>query len=258
MRYAPVSALLAALVPASGFAQELSASAGGSYSSGRYGGTERVEVATTYVGLSGTHSGWRVDATVPYLFIRSGGNAVDAGGIILPGEGGSSASGLGDATLRVSGPLATDAPFNIALGAQVKLPTGGREVSTGKLDAAADIELSREVGALTPFVAVGYRTYGDSSELELTNGWSLSAGSSLAVGSTGLILSYEWSESAVGGPASQEVLAVAAGALNRRVGWTIFGSKGLSSGAADFMLGAGVTRSFGRGPAARPRRTPRL
>ena len=257
MRYAAVCAALAALTPAALLAQEISASVGGSYSSGRYGGVDRVEVGSTYVGLSGTQLGWRLDGTLPYLLIRTGGTAVDAGGIILPAEA-SSASGFGDATLRLSGPVSLSTPFEVAIGAQVKLPTGSREVSTGQLDAAADIELSRDVGALTPFVAVSYRTYGDSSELELTDGWSVSAGSSFAFGSTGVILSYDWSESAVGGPASQELFAVAAGALNSRIGWTLFGSKGLNSGAADYMLGAGISRTFGRGAANRPRRTPRL
>jgi hypothetical protein len=80
----------------------------------------------------------------------------------------------------------------------------------------------------------------------------------LSVGTTALILSYDWAQSAVGGPASQELFAVTAGRLTPRLGWTLYGSKGLNSGAADFLLGAGVTRSFGPAPVNAPRRTPRL
>jgi hypothetical protein len=253
-----IAGLLAMFAPAAASAQAISVGAGGSYSSGRYGGTDRVEVASTYVSVGATRADWRLDATFPYLFVRTGGSAVDAGGIVLPGEGRRSASGLGDATLRLSGPLPLEAPVTVTVGAQVKLPTGSREVSTGQVDASADVEISREMGRLTPFASAAYRAYGDSIDLELENGWTLSAGSSLSVGTTALILSYDWSQSAVGGPASQELFAVAAGRLTPRLGWTLYGSKGLSSGAADFLLGAGVTRSFGPAPVDTPRRTPRL
>ena len=231
-------AILAVATPATGFAQQVDISVGGSYSSGHYGAPDRTELATTYVNLGISHSGWRLDTTLPYLWLRSGGAPVDIGGIPLPG--GQRTKGLGDLTLRASRSLTSLAPFEVTLGGQVKVPTGNANLSTGKFDGRLDAELARAVGALSPFVAVGYNTYGDSRLLELQDGWSLSAGSSATFGSTILIGSYDWSQSSVGGPASHELSAVAAGQLAPGWGWTAFGSKGLSSGAADFLFGGGL------------------
>jgi len=235
--------IVALATPATVAAQQVDVSVGGSYSSGRYGGPDRTELGTGYVGVGTSHNGWRVDATLPYLTLRSGGEAVDIGGITLPG--GQRTSGLGDLTLRASRSLSSVAPFGLTLGAQVKVPTGDETLSTGKVDGRFDAELSRDIGRLSPFILAGYNTYGDSAFLELEDGWSFSAGTGATLGSTALIASYDWSQSSVGGPASHELSTVAAGPLAPGWTWTAFGSKGLSSGAPDFLFGAGITRSFG-------------
>lgn len=256
MRQRLCFAILAVATPAAGFAQQIDISVGASYSSGHYGATDRTELATTYVNLGVSRAGWRLDTTLPYLSLRSGGAPVDIGGITLPG--GQRTKGLGDLTIRASRSLTSLAPFEVTFGGQVKIPTGNANLSTGKFDGRLGVELARDLGALSPFVAVGYNTYGDSRRLELQDGWSLSAGSSATLGSTALIGSYDWSQSSVGGPTSHELSAVAAGQLAPGWGWTAFGSKGLSSGAADFLFGAGITRTFGgteRGPVRRPRRS---
>lgn len=236
-------AMVAFAAPTAVAAQEIDVSVGGSYSSGHYGAPDRTELSTVSVGLGASRNGWRVDASVPYLSLRSGASAVDIGGMILPG--GQRASGFGDLTLRGARTLTSLAPFGLALGAQVKVPTGGSSLSTGKFDGRFDLELSREIGRVSPYVAVGFNTYGDSALLELEDGWSLSAGTLATVGNAALIASYDWSQSSVGGPASHELSAVAAGKLAPGWGWTAYGSKGLSPGAADFLLGTGITRTFG-------------
>lgn len=226
-------------------AQDISASAGGSYSTGRYGGDTRIDVAIAYIGLTGTFSDWRLDATLPYLSISSGSGPVDIGGLVLPGDA-QKTRGIGDATLSVIAPPVKFRFIDVGFSGQVKLPTGKSGLTTGKVDASADVEFSRDVGAFSPFVSVGYRTYGDSSQFRLFDGWAASAGSSFTKGRTTLIASYDWSQSAVGDTDSRELLAVAAGPITRSLGWSVYGSKGLNSGAADFLFGAGLTKSFGK------------
>lgn len=249
MRYRFVLALPVLFAASLANAQELSATAGGSYSSGRYGGDTRVEVEIAYIGLTGTLSGWRLDATVPHLTVSSGSGPVDIGGLVLPGDA-QKISGIGDATLSLTAPSANLRFVNVGLSGQVKLPTGISGLSTGKVDASADAEFSRDIGAFSPFVSVGYRTYGDSSQFRLLDGWAASAGSSFTRGRTTLVASYDWSQSAVGDTDSRELFAVAAGPITRSLGWSVYASKGLSSGAADFLFGAGLTRSFGKSQVA--------
>lgn len=258
MHYRLILLSLLWTMPSSVAAREVGVSVGASYSTGKYGGTDPIRIGSTYLGLNTSVSSWRVDATLPYLIIGTGGVAVDAGGLILPGEGRQKISGFGDLTLRASGPVTfgNNMPFDLRIALQSKVPTGEAGLSTGKLDGGIDVEVSTSIGPASPFLTAGYRTYGDSEDLELEDGWVLSAGSTLTLGKTTLIGSYDWAQSAVGGPASHELFGVAAGELSSNWGWAIFGSKGLSSGAADFSLGLGITRSFGKDLAktVRPRR----
>jgi hypothetical protein len=243
MRHGVCIAIIAVATPAAAAAQEVDVSLGGSYSSGKYGGEDSTELGSAYLNLGTTFSRWRIDTTMPYLSLRSGGAPVDVGGLPLPG--GVRASGFGDLTVRASRATRALAHFDIMVGAQVKVPTGEAGLSTGKLDASFDLELARPFGAVAPFVGVAYHSYGDSELIELQDGWSVSAGSSATLGNIALIGSYDWAESSVGGSAAHELSAIVVGPIARGWGWSFFGSKGLSSGAADFLFGAGITRSFG-------------
>ena len=249
MRYRSLFLLVLWAMPASVAAREVGISYGFTYSTGEYGGIDPIKIGSTYLGLNTTVGDWRLDATFPYLAIDSGGVAIDAGGLVLPGEGGRKTNGFGDLTLRASRPILNgeNMPFDIRLAIQSKIPIGQAGLSTGQFDGGADVEVSKSVGLVSPFVSAGYRTYGDSNNLELEDGWVLSAGSTFTLGKITLIGSYDWAQSAMDGPASQELFGIAAGELSPNWGWTAFGSKGVSSGAADFMLGFGITRTFGKG-----------
>jgi hypothetical protein len=131
----------------------------------------------------------------------------------------------------------------------VKLPTGAASVSTRKADFALDLEASRDVGRFSPTLAIGYRFLGDPDFLPLEDGWSLSAGTGVTLGKVFVAASYERSEAALGGPDPQEAFLLAAGPIAHGWSWNLFASKGLSAGAADYGLGAGIARSFGRKPA---------
>jgi hypothetical protein len=240
-------------------AQEIGLGVGASHFSGRFGGTERTQVDSVYLSANATSHGWRLDLTLPYLRV-SGSGTIDIGGILVPIEGSGRSEGVGDLSVRVSRslPRLPGLPLDISLAAQVKAPSGASAVSTQKADAGLEVELGREVGPLSPSLTVGYRMLGDLDYFPLRDGWSLSAGTGLSLGKVYLLASYEWSETAVTGtPNPQEVLLLAAGPLSRGWTWNLLATKGFSSGAADFGVGAGITRTFGRKP-GRPVAPPRL
>jgi hypothetical protein len=230
-------------------AQQVGVGTGVSHLSGRFGGTERSQIQSVYVSLNAVHGDWRADATLPYLRI-AGVGGIDVGGIIVPIEGLGPSEGIGDLTLRVTRSLGQDLnlPVGLSLAGQVKLPTGKSNVSTGKADF---LPRSRVVAGRRPFLAHPHGRLPlpwRSGFLQLNDGWSLSAGSGVAIGKVFLAASYEWSESVVGGPNPQEAFLLAAGPITPGWSWNLFASKGLNSGAADYGIGAGFSRSFGRKP----------
>jgi hypothetical protein len=241
--------------PGAANAQDIGVGAGASHFSGRFGGTERSEIDSVYVLANVVLGGWRTDLTLPYLRV-TGAGTINVGGIIVPIEGAGPVEGVGDLTIRVtrSLPESLDLPLRLSLAGQVKLPTGAASVSTGKTDFAFDLEASRDVGRLSPSITVGYRVFGDLEFVPLKDGWSLSAGAGLTLGKLFFNASYDWSEAVAGGPDSQEAFLLAAGPIARGWSWNLFASKGLSAGAADYGLGAGITLGFGRKLAPVPTR----
>lgn len=237
---------VAVLVPEAAAAYGLNATTATSLSSGRYGGTSSTHMSVSALGVSTSVDHWQIDVTLPYVVVDSADASVAVGGLVLQQRANrrKRTAGYSDMTLQVQRSLGGSLPFDMSLRGQLKLPTGARSFSTGKVDMSAGFEVSRTMGALTPFASADYRVYGDSKALPMTNGWSLGAGATLIKGWSIFIASYQRSRSAFGGPDSQELSAVA----SRRIahGWsaTLYGSKGLSEAAPNLMVGMSLTRSF--------------
>ena len=249
--FIPVMLLLSASGMAS--AAQLSISSAASHSSGRYGADKPTTVTSSSLGATGSLDEWEVSATLPYLSVGLGGAELTVGGVVIQPDGGRGrVSGLGDVFVTVGRtlPLGDEFPADVAIEGQVKLPTGARRLSTGKVDGGLDVELSRQFGSVSPFLSAGYRFYGDNAELELENGWAFSAGATITHGGLTFIGSYDWSSSPIGLASAEEMFAVASGPLARDWNWTLFGSNGLSEGSADLMFGIGISRTFGSAPPA--------
>jgi hypothetical protein len=241
------------LVPAPGaaLAAQISISSAASHSSGRYGAEKSTTVTSSSLGATASLDEWEVSATLPYLSVGLGGAELTVGGVVIQPDGRRDRiSGFGDAYLTIgrSLPLGDDFPVEVAVQAQLKLPTGARHLSTGRVDGGVDVELSRQFGPVSPFVSAGYRFYGDSAELELENGWALSAGATITHAGLTFIGSYDWTSSPIGLPVARELFGVVSGPLARNWNWTMFGSTGLSEGAAELMFGIGLSRTFGSAP----------
>lgn len=243
--------LLLLIMPGQALAADLSVTTSASYSAGKYGGTERTQATVANLGASATSGEWTLSAALPYVNIDAGSSEVTVGGIVVRPEGaGSKIRGVGDVTLSAGRSLAFEwLPVDVTVQGQVKLPTGAKALSTGKLDGGLDIELAKSFGSVSPFLSAGYRIYGDSQDLELENGWLLSAGATLTLGKVTFIGSYDWSQSPIGLTSAKEIFAVASGPVGDQWSWTVYGSKGLNEGAADRMFGFGITRRF-RSPKA--------
>jgi hypothetical protein len=242
--------ILIASCPATAGAANYSVSTTGSLSSGRYGNTDETRVASSSIGVRTQIKDWELGVTLPYLTIDSGASgALSLNGAII-GRGDARRgrqSGYGDVTFRVSRalPLGDSFPVQARLTAHAKLPTGARSLSTGKLDSGVGVELTRTFGNVTPFVSANYRSYGDTRLVRLRDGWATSAGVMTNVGRVTVIASHESSQALVGGAGSRELFAAATGPLAPGWAWTLFGSKGYSTGAPNIMVGTSITRSFG-------------
>jgi len=237
--------LLALALPPPAFSQNFSITAGELYAVGRYGGTDTTKAAISFVNVQANYSTWQLTGTLPYLSAKSDGQLREVGGILLPRRGGA-VRGFGDVLLNLERPLplGQNLPVEVSVSGRIKLPTGANGISTGRLDYGLDVELSKPIGEVTPFVKAGYRWYGDRADLDLRNGWEGSAGLRAALGKTALVVSYDWSESAYGGPTSKAAYGLISAPLSDHWRWIAFGSKGLSAGAPDTLVGLGVTHSF--------------
>ena len=232
-------------------AAQLSISSAASRSSGRYGADQPTTVTSSSLGATASLDEWEVSATLPYVSVGVGGAELTVGGVVIQPDGRRDrVSGFGDAFVTVGRtlPMGDGFPVEVAIQGQLKLPTGAPQLSTGKVDWGLDVELSSQFGSVSPFLSAGYRFYGDSAELDLENGWAISAGASITHGSLTFIGSYDWASSPIGLPAAEELFGVFSGPLARNWNWTMFGSTGLSEGAADLMFGIGLSRTFGSAP----------
>lgn len=226
----------------------VSFTAGADYSVGDYGGPANTKILVVPFSLRAKTGPLRISATLPYLRIDGPGNIVgggDGGPIVIdpndptPRE---VREGLGDLSLAATYSLPSEAlgGFEVDLGARVKLPTSSerKRLGTGKTDFAVSVDVARPVGAITPFVNVGYRMPGDPDGVELKNTFTTSVGATVSAGSTTLIASYDYSEaSSALAKDSHSLFGGLSVPVSERFSLIGYGTGGLSEGAADYGVG---------------------
>lgn len=221
---------------------------GGDFSTGSYGSDTKTDILVVPASVRYRKGNLRLTATVPWLQI-TGSSAVVAdgnGGVVIdPDAPRTSRSGIGDMSVGAAYSV-PEAKLGVGIefGAKIKLPTGSRAkaLGTGKVDFALSTELSKTFGDFTPFVGVGYRIPGRPQGADLRNTWSLSAGTSLAVGKSILIASYDYREAS--SPLvsdSHELFGAFSTPLSSRLTLTLYGSGGLSQGAAAYGVGSSLS-----------------
>jgi hypothetical protein len=224
------------------------ASVGADFSSGSYGGDTKTDILVVPASVRYRTGNWRVSATLPWLHI-TGSSAVvadgDGGFIIDPDAPRTSRNGIGDMSVGAAYTIPESTlGIGIELGGRIKLPTGSRAraLGTGKVDYAVSAEVSKSVGQFTPFISVGYRIPGQPRGTDLRNSWSTSVGTSVLLGKTVLIGSYDYRQaSSALATDSHELFGAVSRPVSQRLTLTVYGSAGLTQGAADYGVGTSLS-----------------
>lgn len=224
---------------------QVSFTTGVDYSQGDYGTGVDTKILVVPASARLKMGNLRFNATIPYINI-DGANVVggDSGPIVVdPNAPRLKRDGLGDLTVGANYAFPEEQlGFGLDLGARVKLPTADAGLGTGKTDLRFSAEVSKTVGAVTPFISGGYRILGDPDGIELDNAFYGSAGFSVASGSSVFLASYDYRQAANRlTPDSQELFGAFSTPVSKRLNLSLYGSAGLSDGAPDFGLGAMVT-----------------
>jgi hypothetical protein len=229
-------------------APSLSITTGLDFSSGDYGASEETQMTVAPIGARLKMGDWRLSATLPYLMIDGATAIVGGGGgpiIIDPDAPAEKRDGLGDLMLGAafSALKEESAGFNLDIGAGIKLPTASEEdaLGTGETDYSFSADFSKTFGNLIPFVTVGYRMPGDPATIDLNNTLSASIGTSVTIGESVAILSYDYREPTSDlVDESQEIFGAFSAPLGD-INWTLYGSAGLTEGSPDFATGLMLT-----------------
>jgi len=229
----------------------LTATTGIDYSQGDYGTGVNTDILIVPFSLRYKTGDLRLTATLPWLRI-DGSSAIvgdgNGGVVIDPNAPRTVRSGVGDLNLGAAWAIPEDRlGFGLEINGRVKLPTAkaSRGLGTGKADFAVGAELSKTLGAVTPFVSAGYRMPGSPAGIALHNAWYGSAGASLALGKSVLIASYDYRQSTSNlSRDSEELFGAFSTPVSHRLNFTLYGSAGLTKGAPDFGVGSMVGLKF--------------
>lgn len=229
-------------------------SLGTSIAAGNFGSGQGSQLWSTALGVRYAVGTLRLTASIPYLRIRSRGlifSGIDSTPVIVaarPGGPRMTNSGLGDATFGAAYTLPTgEGRPEIELSGRVKFPTATRssQLSTGKTDFSAGLQVTQSVGRLAPFASVTYRIFGDPAGINLRNGFAASAGTSFALGGRAVgLISYHYARTASALVRdSHELFAGASTKLGHApLRATAYATAGLSRGAA--ARSGGLSLSF--------------
>lgn len=222
---------------------EFSVATGFDYSAGHYGSASDTTVWNIPVDLKAQMGRLRLQATLPYTFIKGPGQVV--GGVIVSAPGGqvTARSGIGDLNLSAAYLVARESGLlpSIELGGSVKAPTAKATIGTGKTDYSATASFYK---SLTPqvllFGTIGYSWLGSPAAYRLQNGLLASGGLNFRPAENqnyGVSVAYR--EPIVAGLKGQAVVSpYMTYRLSRRFGITLYGVGGLND--ASPRIGGGL------------------
>ena len=241
------------------YAGTLEVSAGGDWSTGRYGGDTNTDLLYLPFSLRyrweefPTPYVWdELELAVTAAYVRLDGPAVliDGTPAASPLLESQVRDGLGDVlvrtTYRIFAPREWSLPA-LELGARVKVPTADRSkgLGTGELDTTVFVGLADRFGDLSVFGTVGYRFAGDPPGVDLRDTLETTLGTSLRLADRyGVGLSYDWRDARFRGARDAHELVPFAWLQVRRA-WRItpYAVVGLSEGSPDVGVGLQVTVS---------------
>lgn len=243
------------LVSYSAAASSWKFSSGFDYSSGSYGDAQDTEIVYFPTSVKYTSDLWSAKVTVPYVKVTGPNNVVGGldGPIILARESldsqAESESGVGDVVIALDWMLDTPwqgAPWIDLIG-KVKVPTADEDkgLGTGAADTQVQMELTYVVGQFTPFISLGKKWRGDTSDTKLSNQLYGSLGSDIRLNtaaSLGVIYDYREPSSAGGAPRS-EILLYSNWKFSPSFSVNIYAIKGFSDASPDMGVGSQLSWS---------------
>jgi hypothetical protein len=219
------------------------------FEEGALGAGQKVEQLSVPLGVRVSAGRLRATAQLPYTRVTAPGNVVVPSGplglpiLIDPSKPAevSSREGVGDLRLGLSYQLPIDG-IAATVRSGVKLPTASVAdgLGTGGTDYALGADLSKTLGAITPFAGVSYTIAGDPANFELRNFVSGQAGAALRLGAAASAhLGYSYAQSASGeAPDEQRLFGGVNTAVGNGIALGVYGSAGLQGTA---NLGAGLS-----------------
>ncbi len=227
-------------------APKLSVGLGYHFSSGKYGTSSTTEIGYIPLAFKLATARWALQATVPYLRISGPPGVVQGPNGVVQTVGGES-DGLGDILGRASytiWPHDQWFPWVEFIG-RVKFPSASRHdgLGTGKFDYGTEIELSWNIGKLTPFVGGGYRFLGSPPGFVLSDVFVGSGGAMYHLSDSlnaGVFIDYRESPSASSGE-RLDLIPFVTWKLERQWSVDTYVSAGLAKGSPDVGTGMQLT-----------------
>jgi hypothetical protein len=227
------------------------------YESGKFGTDTRSDSIYIPFTLKRYLDDWDASLTVPYVSESSNGQVTNVGGrpVRIRGGAGSTVttthSGLGDLVARGGYALMKEdpQPFDLYLGAKVKLPTAARSkgLGTGEFDEGLGLEFGKRVIPEWTVLADLYFTFiGDPPGTDLNNQVAADIGFSHPVGKdlTAMVF-LEGSNALVSGqPAPLDLRGTLDYKLGEQGSAFVGGLVGLSDGSPDYGLSLGGSFRF--------------
>ncbi len=226
---------------------DFSVRSGFDFSSGLYGAAKPTEILSVPLSLKTVKGPWTMRADLSWLRISGPAILLDAGGTALGVRTSGHASGVGD--VHLYGTYSVESLWAsgwfVDLTARVKAPTASfaKGLGTGAWDGGAQVDVAKTLGALIPFLQVGYRLTGSPAGYTLRN---------IFYGSVGV--QYSWNERVVTGIAydiRQAALATAKTPregtayvnykLNDRWSVNVYGTAGFSPNSPSGGGGVAIT-----------------
>ena len=180
--------------------------------------------------------------TVPYVVVDGDAVLIDGQPEGIPVSAGTR-NGIGDVVIAAGYGYFPDGGLlpAVQLSGKVKLGTAdeNKGLGTGEENYTIQLDLSKNIGPITPFAAVGYTFIGDPPDVNLDNKVFASAGLSLSLGSRVSVgLAYDWAENAVSGrPDIHEISPFASIKLGDHFAIDPYALIGLSSSSPDWGAG---------------------
>ena len=229
--------------------------AGTDYAEGQIAG-QSYDTLSTSAGMTLSKGRFSLSASLPYLVTNAPANLiVSQGGLFGTPLFATPISqttrvrrqGIGDVTVQAAYQLPTR-DFDAVIAGAVKLPTASAQdgLGSGKTDYGISGQLSKRLGAVTPFVSAGYTVIGQPQGYAVHDTLSASAGARVILGrASGLSFDYAFAQSASDTIGDRQSVGVGLDTqLAPRLRLGLDGSTGLSADAPAMQVGLRVGLGF--------------